>query len=50
MTTNNWTFVGVAYAIVWVAIGAYWRYVHNVLARARERYERALADATGVAK
>ena len=39
MTASNWTFVGVAYAAVWVAIGAYWLHVHRVLKAARARYE-----------
>ena len=44
---SNWTFVGVAYAAVWLAIGAYWLYVHSVLKRSRARFERASAPGEG---
>ena len=39
MMSNNWTFVTVAYAAVWIAIGGYWLHVHGTLKRARARYE-----------
>ena len=47
MMVNNWTYVGVAYAAVWVAIGAYWLHVHRVLKRGRARYEQARAHEGG---
>jgi hypothetical protein len=47
MMANNWTYVGVAYAAVWVAIGSYWLHVHRVLKLARARYERASAQEEG---
>ena len=47
MIANNWTFVAVAYAAVWVAIGAYWLHVHRVLKVARARYEHATAAKGG---
>ena len=47
MMTSNWTFVGVAYAAVWVAIGGYWLRVHRVLTLARARYEHAAAQRDG---
>lgn len=40
MMSNNWTFVTVAYAAVWIAIGSYWLHVHRSLKLARARYER----------
>ena len=50
MMTSNWTFVGAAYAAVWVAIGAYWLHVHRVLKLARARYEHAVAQREGSPK
>ena len=50
MNVSNWTFVGVAYAAVWVAIGAYWLHVHRVLTTARARYEQATARKGGTAR
>lgn len=45
MMASNWTFVTVAYAAVWIALGAYWLHVHRTLKRARARYERATGSA-----
>lgn len=45
--SSNWTFVAVAYAAVWLAIGAYWLYVHNVLKRSRKRFESVTAEKEG---
>ena len=50
MPTSNWTFVGVAYAAVWLAIGGYWLHVHRVLKLARARYEQAAAKAEGASR
>ncbi len=50
MATSNWTFVGVAYAAVWVAIGGYWLHVHRVLKVARARYDQAAARQGGISK
>ena len=50
MTVNNWTYVAVAYAAVWVAIGGYWLHVHRVLKLARARYERATSQREGAAR
>jgi CcmD family protein len=44
---SNWVFVGAAYAAVWLAIGAYWFYVHSVLKRSRKRFESASAQGEG---
>lgn len=46
-TASNWTFVGAAYAAVWIAIGAYWLYVHRVLKRSRARFEKASSAVEG---
>jgi len=48
--SDNWTFVGVAYAAVWIAIGAYWLHVHSVLRRSRARYEKAARQSGGASK
>jgi CcmD family protein len=40
--SSNWNFVAAAYAAVWIAISAYWWYVHRTLKAARARYEQAL--------
>jgi hypothetical protein len=50
MTVNNWTYVSVAYAAVWIAIGGYWLHVHRVLKLARARYEQATSQREGVAR
>jgi hypothetical protein len=50
MTVNNWTYVSVAYAAVWVAIGGYWLHVHRVLKLARARYEQATSHREGAAR
>jgi hypothetical protein len=50
MMASNWTFVAVAYAAVWVAIGGYWLHVHRVLKLARARYEKALAKNEGASR
>jgi hypothetical protein len=50
MTVNNWTYVAVAYAAVWVAIGGYWLHVHRVLKLARARYEQATSQREGAAR
>lgn len=50
MNTSNWTFVGVAYAAVWVAIGGYWLHVHRVLTVARARYQQAASRQGGTTK
>jgi CcmD family protein len=47
---GNWTFVGVAYAAVWIAIGGYWLYVHRELKRSRARYQKATGHNDGAAK
>jgi hypothetical protein len=49
-TASNWTFVGVAYAAVWLAIGAYWLHVHRVHKLARARYDRAASKSGGPSK
>ncbi|HVT38167.1 MAG TPA: hypothetical protein VHE78_03930 [Gemmatimonadaceae bacterium] len=41
MAAQNWNFVIAAYAATWTFLIGYTVYVHRVLRRARERYERA---------
>jgi hypothetical protein len=48
--SSNWTFVTVAYALVWIGIGGYWLHVHRVLKVARTRYEQANAKQEGARK
>jgi len=50
MMSSNWTFVTVAYAAVWIAIGSYWLHVHRALKRARVRYERSGAKTRGASR
>jgi hypothetical protein len=50
MMSSNWTFVTVAYATVWIAIGSYWLHVHRALKRARARYEQSVSKTGGTAR
>jgi hypothetical protein len=41
MEQDNWRFVIAAYGAAWMAIGAYWLFVHRALRVARARYEQS---------